>query len=123
MDALSLPSANPEAGTITLEEAKNQAATAAATFREAMAGVRHNRDAGARRAVRDAAQGLYRRQLQVARLLGARNVYRVGPGDSYAGIAGRFYGDGRRWPEIQEANHRVAPDPTHLMPGLSLVIP
>jgi nucleoid-associated protein YgaU len=123
LDALRLPSADPEAGTITLEDAQNQAATAAATFRDAMARVRDTRDAGARRALRDAAQGLYRRQLQVARLLGAHSVYRVGPGDSYAGIAGRFYGDGRRWPEIQEANHGVAPDPTHLAPGLSLVIP
>lgn len=123
LDALRLPGADLEAGTITLEEAQSQAAAAAATYREALARVRESRDAGARRSVREAAQGLYRRQLQVARLLGARSVYRVGPGDSYAAIAERFYGDGRRWPEIQEANRLVALDPIHLVPGLSLVIP
>jgi nucleoid-associated protein YgaU len=123
LDALRLPSADLEAGTITLEEAQSQAAAAAATYQEALARVRESRDAGARRSVREAAHELYRRQLQVARLLGARSVYRVGPGDSYAAIAGRFYGDGRRWPEIQEANRLVVLDPIHLVPGLSLVIP
>ncbi|MGE5153319.1 MAG: LysM peptidoglycan-binding domain-containing protein [Bdellovibrio bacteriovorus] len=108
---------------VTLEEAQTQAGGAALALHEALAGVPSSGDAGVRRAVRAAAQELYRRQLQVARLLGARSVYRVGPGDSFERIAGRFYGDGRRWPEILEANRQVAPDPGHLVPGITLVIP
>jgi chromosome segregation ATPase len=123
LDAQRLASPDLAADAANLEEAQIQAAAAAATLHEALAGAPDTLDPGARRAVRAVAQELHRRQLQVARLLGARSVYRVGPGDSFPLIAGRFYGDDRRWPEIHEANRRVVPDPAHLVPGLTLVIP
>jgi nucleoid-associated protein YgaU len=123
LDALRVTSPDLEGGDLSLGEAQDRVATAAAALREALTRVPGRRDLGTRRAVWEAAQDLHRHQLQVARLLGARSVYRVGPGDSLVLIAGRFYGDGSRWEEIQEANLRVVPDPSHLMPGLSLVIP
>jgi len=123
LDALRLTGPEVEGEGVTLEEAQNQAAAAAVTFREALIRVQDGRDREGRRAVREAAQDLQRHQLRVARLLGAHSVYRVGPGDSFALIAGRFYGDGRRWTEIQEVNRRVLLDPSHLVPGLTLVIP
>lgn len=123
LDALRLAGPEMEGEGISLEEAQSQAAAATATFHEALARIHDGRDGEGRRAVREAAQELQRRQLRVARLLGARSVYRVGSGDSLVLIAGRFYGDGRRWPEIHEANRRVLPDPSQLPPGLTLVIP
>ena len=123
LDALRLAGPDMEGEGISLEEAQTAAAAAAATFREALTRVQDGRDGEGRRAVREAAQELQRRQLRVARVAGARSVYRVGPGDSFVLIAGRFYGDGRRWTVIQEANRRVVPDPSQLPPGLTLVIP
>lgn len=121
LDALRAASPDPEGGGLTLPAAKAEAAAAAETLRVRLA--QNGHDAASRRASRDAAQELHRRQLRVARLAGARSVYRVEPGDSFARIAARFYGDGRRWVDIQEANLQVVPDPSHLMPGLTLVIP
>jgi len=46
--------------------------------------------------------------------------YTVAEGDSLSGIARRFYGDGRRWPDIAEANG-ITGELIH--PGTSLVLP
>ncbi len=123
LDALRVTSPAGEGGDLSLGEARGQVATAAEALREALTRAQGGRDPGARRAVWEAAQELHRQQIRVARLSGARSVYRVGPGDSLVLIAGRFYGDGGRWAEIQEANPEVVLDPSHLMPGSTLVIP
>lgn len=104
-----------------LAQAMAAAEAAAQGLRKALVEAQSSRAAEARRAIREAASELQYRQLRVAGLLGARGVYRVAPGDTHASIAGRVYGDGRRWSEIAEANRGVAPD--HLVPGLTLVIP
>lgn len=57
--------------------------------------------------------------------------YDVQKGDTLSGIATRYYGDERRWPEIFKANEGVAklPDghvltnPNLIWPGLRLIIP
>lgn len=107
----------------TLAQAGAEAKVAAQALRAALMQAQTSRAGEARRAAREAAQELERLQIRVARLMGARGVYRVAPGDSYALIAERLYGDGRRWAEIQEANREVAPDPSQLAPGLTLVLP
>lgn len=107
----------------TLAQAGADAGVAAQAFRAALIQAQTSRAGEARRAAREAAQELQRLQIRVARLMGARGVYRVEPGDTYALIAERLYGDGRRWSEIQEANRGIAPDPSHLVPGLTLVLP
>lgn len=123
LEALSLLGPSSEGGATTLEEVQARAGTAAASLREAMTHVQEGSDPEARRALWDASQDLRRWQLRAALLSGARSVYRVGPGDSLDLIAARFYGDGRRWLEIQEANRLVVPDPSRLIPGMTLLIP
>ena len=113
----------PEDGGLTLEEAEAKAAAAAVALREAIARAEGVRDAQGRRAVREAEQVLYRCQLAVARVTGARSLYRVRTSDSLDLIASRFYGDGGRWKEVHEANRTVLADPDHLTPGITLVIP
>jgi nucleoid-associated protein YgaU len=123
LETLSLPGPTSDGGATTLEEAQTRAGTAAASLLEAMAHLREGSDPEARRALWDASQELRRWQLRAALLSGARSVYRVGPGDSLDLIASRFYGDGRRWLEIQAANRLVIPDPSQLIPGMTLLIP
>lgn len=123
LDGLPLVGPETEARGLTLQEAQAEAAAAAEALRVAIVQAQGSRDGDARRAVRESAQDLQRRQVRVARLMQARSVYRVIPGDSLTRIAGRFYGDARRWTEIQEANPRVVWDPSHLLPGMTLVIP
>ena len=123
VETLSLPGPMSDGGATTLEEAQTRAGTAAASLLEAMAHLQDGSDPEARRALWDASQELRRWQLRAALLSGARSVYRVGPGDSLDLIASRFYGDGRRWLEIQEANRLVVPDPSQLIPGMTLLIP
>ena len=113
----------PEDGGLTLEEAEAKAAAAAVALREAIARAEGVDDAQCRRAVREAEQVLYRRQLAVARVTGARSLYRVRTSDSLDLIASRFYGDSSRWKEVHEANRTVLADPDHLTPGITLVIP
>lgn len=50
-------------------------------------------------------------------------VYVVQSGDSLWKIAARFYGSGRQWRKIYEANKEVLPDPGMIHRGLQLVIP
>ena len=49
------------------------------------------------------------------------SFYTVIRGDSLFGIAQRFYGDGRLYRLIAEANH--IPNPSRIFPGQVLVIP
>jgi nucleoid-associated protein YgaU len=50
-------------------------------------------------------------------------VHIVQPGDTLRGLAARFLGDARRWPEIFQANRDVISDPNLIRPGMRLVIP
>ncbi|HWQ12831.1 MAG TPA: peroxidase family protein [Roseiflexaceae bacterium] len=50
-------------------------------------------------------------------------VHVVQPGDTLRGIAARFLGDARRWPEIFQANRDVIANPDLIRPGMRLVIP
>lgn len=50
-------------------------------------------------------------------------VYVVQSGDSLWKIASEFYGSGRQWRRIYEANKEVLPDPSMIRRGLQLVIP
>jgi hypothetical protein len=50
-------------------------------------------------------------------------IHIVQPGDTLRGLAARFLGDARRWPEIFQANRDVISDPDLIRPGMRLVIP
>jgi len=50
------------------------------------------------------------------------NVYVVRPGDTLSGIAGRFLGDPKRWPEILDANPQVKKSEL-IFPGDALQLP
>ena len=62
-------------------------------------------------------------QSVVARLIGARGVHTVRPGDTLSAIAATFYGEGLRWQEILDANRYLLEDADHIMPGMVLVVP
>ncbi len=49
--------------------------------------------------------------------------YTVQPGDTLGIIAKRFYGDGRRWPTIFQANREIISDPSLIQPGQKIRIP
>jgi len=53
----------------------------------------------------------------------APRTYTVQAGDNLVDIARKFYGDGRRYETIYEANRRVMHNPTDLKPGMVLVVP
>lgn len=113
----------PQGTGVTLAQVREEAGAAALALREAIAPGAGARDPQARRTARDAEQALHRCQLRVARMTGARSLYRVRPSDTLVLIAERFYGERARWREIHEANWEVLPDPDWLSPGLTLVIP
>lgn len=50
-------------------------------------------------------------------------TYTVQQGDSLWSLAERFYGEGRRWKKIHEANRDVLPSSTNVPVGVVLVIP
>lgn len=50
-------------------------------------------------------------------------VYTVVSGDTLSRIAGKVYGDSKRWPEIFEANRSVLPTPQSVKVGQALQIP
>jgi nucleoid-associated protein YgaU len=52
-----------------------------------------------------------------------QRTYTVQAGDNLVDIARKFYGDGRRYESIYEANRRVMHNPTDLKPGMVLAIP
>ncbi len=52
-----------------------------------------------------------------------QRTYTVQAGDNLVDIARKFYGDGRRYESIYEANRRVMHNPTDLKPGMVLVVP
>jgi nucleoid-associated protein YgaU len=53
----------------------------------------------------------------------AQRTYTVQAGDNLVDLARKFYGDGRRYENLFEANRRVMHNPTDLKPGMVLVIP
>jgi len=55
--------------------------------------------------------------------LSSMRTYTVQPGDTLYGIAVRFYGDGKRWEDIQAANLDSVRGPRTLRPGTVLRIP
>jgi chromosome segregation ATPase len=112
-----------EGGSVTAEQAKTAAATAAQGLRTALQDAAGHRDPASRHAVREAANRLHHSQFLVARTVGARSIYRVRPGDTLAVVSQRFYGDANRWSRIFEANEHVLEDPDRLIPGMTLVIP
>jgi nucleoid-associated protein YgaU len=52
-----------------------------------------------------------------------QRTYTVQAGDNLVDIARKFYGDGRRYESLYEANRRVMHNPTDLKPGMVLVVP
>ena len=50
-------------------------------------------------------------------------VYVVEKGDTLYGIAGKFYGNGMKYPQLFEANREVIQDPDRIYPGQSIRIP
>lgn len=113
-----------DGGSLTEERAIDQAGAAAVALEAARARVSAApRDHHARVALREAEQTLHRRQFNLARITGARSLYRVRARDSLASIAHRFNGESLRWQVIYEANRHVVKDPDHLDDGVTLVIP
>ena len=113
-----------DGGSLTEERAIDQAGAAAVELEAARARVAAApRDHHARVALREAEQILHRRQFSLARITGARSLYRVRTHDSLASIARRFNGESLRWQAIYEANRHVVKDPDHLDDGVTLVIP
>lgn len=53
----------------------------------------------------------------------APRTYKVQAGDNLVDLARKFYGDGRRYDTLYEANRRVMHNPTDLKPGMVLVVP
>ncbi len=53
----------------------------------------------------------------------SQRSYTVQAGDNLVDIARKFYGDGRRYEGIYEANRRVMHNPADLKPGMMLAIP
>jgi nucleoid-associated protein YgaU len=49
--------------------------------------------------------------------------YRLHQGDTLAGLANRFYGDGDRFIDILNANRSLISSPDHLPAGTEIVIP
>ncbi len=54
---------------------------------------------------------------------GESRTYTVQKGDSLWKIADKFYGDGRKWKDIADANKGVLPDASKLKAGMVLTIP
>ncbi len=53
----------------------------------------------------------------------SKRTYTVQKGDTLYRIAEKFYGDGSRWKDIQQANSAQVPEARRLRPGMVLAIP
>ncbi len=51
------------------------------------------------------------------------HTYTVLPGDNLVDLARKFYGDGRKYESLYEANRNVMHNPTDLRPGMVLTVP
>jgi nucleoid-associated protein YgaU len=113
-----------EGGTLDLESAQASARLTAQAMHSARVALRQagDRDAAYEADIEQLGQELARDQALVARVQGG-TLYRVRQGESLAGIAGRFYGDANRWPEIHEANAHILEEPDRIWPGMPLILP
>jgi len=62
-------------------------------------------------------------QLLIASETQSSGVYRLQPGDTLGKTAQRFYGTGRKWRLVYEANQHILDNPDRVIPDLTLVIP
>jgi nucleoid-associated protein YgaU len=111
-------------GSLSVEQAKAEAANAGREYVAAVTEARRQRaDTAAAEAAKAAAERLRAAQLTVAVATGAQGVYRLRGEDTLGMVAGRFYGKGNRWTAIYEANRHVLDDPDRLVAGITLVVP
>ncbi len=106
---------------VLIEQAKEQSRQAYKRFR--LTEEQRRRSPAARKNREKVKLALQQAQNELARLVGARGVHVVAPGETLMSIAGHHYRDGRRWPEILEANRHLLDRPEQTRPGLVLVIP
>lgn len=112
-----------EGGTMTLAQARQDAETAMQRMRDSAKAAASSKTAQTRNALTQAREDLHRAQSMVARVTGARGVYRVRSGDTLAEISRRYYGVIGRWPQIHEANRHILSNPNLLVAGTTLVMP
>lgn len=111
-------------GTLTAEQARQAAAEAMASLREARQRPdASDKDQSVKSAITDAATRLHDRQFELANVIAAQSLYLVRSSDTLAVISNRFYGNTAQWRQIHEANRHVLEDPDRLIPGMTLVIP
>jgi nucleoid-associated protein YgaU len=110
-------------GSLTPERARADAAKAGEAFLAAEQRARKERSDEAKAAVASAGATLRQAQFDVAVATDAQGVYRLRAEDTLGIVAGRFYGAGKRWPVVYEANRHVLADPDALVPGITLVVP
>ncbi|MCG6657957.1 LysM peptidoglycan-binding domain-containing protein [Halomonas campisalis] len=113
-----------EGGTLELESAQASARLTAQAMRTAERDLRRagGGDAARQADLEQLGDELEQDQRLVSRVQGG-TLYRVRRGESLAGIAGRYYGNANRWPEIHEANEHVLENPDHVWPGMTLILP
>ena len=110
-------------GSLTADQARAGAAKAGEVFLAATERARKQRTDEAKTALQAAAAALQQAQFEVAVATDAQGVYRLRAEDTLGVVAGRFYGSGKRWPIIHEANRHVLADPDAVVPGTTLVVP
>ena len=110
-------------GTLTLDRARAEAAEAGEAFLAAEQRARKERSVEAKAALNAAGAALRQAQFDVAVAADAQGVYRLRAEDTLGIVAGRFYGTGKRWPDVFEANRHVLANPDALVPGITLVVP
>jgi nucleoid-associated protein YgaU len=110
-------------GTLTPERARAEAGKAGEAFLAAEERARKERTDEARSVLKTAGAALRQAQFDVAVATDAQGVYRLRAEDTLGIVAGRFYGTGKRWPQIYEANRHVLANPDALVPGITLVVP
>lgn len=70
-----------------------------------------------------ASEGYQGEQVAGAEIQGTMGTYKVKKGDTLWAIAQKYYGDGRKWRKILEANTDKVKNPRTMKVGIELVIP